>query len=65
MVISQRQDLLIFNKDMGVEIAKKEVKLGIRASSTCSLNFDDIQVPKENILHLFPLAPADLHSTWK
>jgi alkylation response protein AidB-like acyl-CoA dehydrogenase len=24
--------------------------LGIRASSTCVLNFDDIKVPKENVL---------------
>jgi alkylation response protein AidB-like acyl-CoA dehydrogenase len=35
---------------MGVEIAKKEKKLGIRASSTCTLNFDDIQVPAENLI---------------
>ncbi|CAK9784411.1 acyl-CoA oxidase [Cutaneotrichosporon oleaginosum] len=38
------------SKDMGVEIAKKEQKLGIRASSTCVLNFDNIRVPKENIV---------------
>lgn len=35
---------------MGVQIAKKESKLGIRASSTCVLNFDDVIVPKENVL---------------
>ncbi|CEI86040.1 Putative Acyl-CoA dehydrogenase [Rhizopus microsporus] len=40
----------IVTKDMGVQIAKKESKLGIRASSTCVLNFDDVIVPKENIL---------------
>ncbi|KAG1047088.1 hypothetical protein G6F43_010448 [Rhizopus delemar] len=40
----------IVTKDMGIQIAKKESKLGIRASSTCVLNFDDIIVPKENIL---------------
>jgi short/branched chain acyl-CoA dehydrogenase len=40
----------VVDKDMGVEIAKKEKKLGIRASSTCLLNFDDIKVPKENIV---------------
>ncbi|KAJ6262068.1 hypothetical protein Dda_2872 [Drechslerella dactyloides] len=34
----------------GFSIAKKEKKLGIRASSTCVLNFDDLYVPKENIL---------------
>lgn len=37
-------------KDMGVEIAKKEKKLGIRASSTCTVNFDDIRVPAENLI---------------
>ena len=35
---------------MGVQIAKKEQKLGIRASSTCTLNFDDLKIPEENIL---------------
>lgn len=34
----------------GFSIAKKEKKLGIKASSTCVLNFDDVEVPKENIL---------------
>ncbi|KAH9039317.1 acyl-CoA oxidase [Lactarius pseudohatsudake] len=37
-------------KDMGVQIAKKEQKLGIRASSTCTLSFDDLKVPAENII---------------
>ncbi|KAI9484453.1 acyl-CoA dehydrogenase/oxidase [Zychaea mexicana] len=40
----------VVEKEMGVEIAKKESKLGIRASSTCVLNFDDVKVPKENVL---------------
>ncbi|WVQ85012.1 hypothetical protein IAT38_007176 [Cryptococcus sp. DSM 104549] len=40
----------IMSKDMGVEIAKKEKKLGIRASSTCLLSFDDVKIPKENIV---------------
>ncbi|KAI0765518.1 acyl-CoA oxidase [Irpex lacteus] len=40
----------IATKDMGVQIAKKEQKLGIRASSTCTLNFDDLRVPEENVL---------------
>jgi len=34
----------------GFSIAKKEKKLGIRASSTCVINFDDVEVPKENLL---------------
>ena len=40
----------ICTRDMGVQIAKKEQKLGIRASSTCTLNFDDMKVPAENII---------------
>ncbi|EGF80206.1 hypothetical protein BATDEDRAFT_35120 [Batrachochytrium dendrobatidis JAM81] len=40
----------IVEKDMGVKVAKKEIKLGIRASSTCSLSFDDVEVPAENVL---------------
>jgi short-chain 2-methylacyl-CoA dehydrogenase len=35
---------------MGIKIAKKEQKLGIRASSTCSLNFDDLRIPAENVI---------------
>jgi alkylation response protein AidB-like acyl-CoA dehydrogenase len=54
------------SKDMGVEITKKEAKvcgpvvklmfavltmqLGIRASSTCQLAFDNVKIPKENIV---------------
>lgn len=34
----------------GFSIAKKEKKLGIKASSTCVLNFDDVHIPKENLL---------------
>jgi len=37
-------------RDMGIQIAKKEQKLGIRASSTCTLNFDDLKIPEENII---------------
>ena len=40
----------LVTKDMGIQIAKKEQKLGIRASSTCSLNFDDVKVPAENVI---------------
>ncbi|KAG6915472.1 hypothetical protein DXG01_011339 [Tephrocybe rancida] len=40
----------VATKDMGIEIMKKEQKLGIRASSTCSLNFDNLRIPKENII---------------
>ncbi|GAA5851874.1 hypothetical protein JCM9279_001917 [Rhodotorula babjevae] len=40
----------VVEKEMGVEIAKKEKKLGIRASSTCTLNFDDLKIPAENLL---------------
>ncbi|KAI9803605.1 MAG: hypothetical protein M1825_001948 [Sarcosagium campestre] len=34
----------------GFSVAKKEKKLGIRASSTCVLNFDDVEIPRENLL---------------
>ncbi len=34
----------------GFTIGKKEDKLGIRASSTCELIFEDCRVPKENVL---------------
>lgn len=34
----------------GFSIAKKEKKLGIRASSTCVLNFDDVTIPAGNLL---------------
>jgi butyryl-CoA dehydrogenase/short/branched chain acyl-CoA dehydrogenase len=34
----------------GFSIGKKEDKLGIRASSTCELIFEDCRVPKENVL---------------
>jgi len=34
----------------GFTVGKKEDKLGIRASSTCELIFEDCRVPKQNIL---------------
>lgn len=34
----------------GFSIAKKEKKLGIRASSTCVINLDDVEIPKNNLL---------------
>lgn len=34
----------------GFTVGKKEDKLGIRASSTCELLFDNCQVPKDNVL---------------
>jgi alkylation response protein AidB-like acyl-CoA dehydrogenase len=34
----------------GVSIGKKEDKLGIRASSTCEVVFDDCRVPGQNVL---------------
>jgi short-chain 2-methylacyl-CoA dehydrogenase len=41
----------IIEKDTpGFTIAKKEKKLGIKASSTCVLNFDDVKIPAENLL---------------
>ena len=41
----------VVTKDMkGFAISKKEKKLGIKASSTCVVTFDDVEVPKENLL---------------
>ncbi|XP_029466451.1 short/branched chain specific acyl-CoA dehydrogenase, mitochondrial [Rhinatrema bivittatum] len=34
----------------GLHIGKKEDKLGLRASSTCSLTFESVKVPEKNIL---------------
>lgn len=41
----------IIEKDMpGFSVSKKELKLGIRGSSTCELVFDKVKVPFENLL---------------
>ncbi len=41
----------VVEKDFpGFKVGKKEEKLGIRASSTCELLFENCEVPKENIL---------------
>lgn len=37
----------------GFTVGKKEDKLGIRASGTCMLHFDNVRVPEENILGEF------------
>lgn len=34
----------------GLQVAKKEDKLGIRASGTCMVHFENVRVPEENIL---------------
>lgn len=34
----------------GFSISKKEKKLGIKASSTCVVTFDDVEIPHENLL---------------
>ena len=41
----------IVTRDMpGVSVGAHEDKMGIRASSTCSVYFEDVKVPKENLL---------------
>lgn len=41
----------IVDKDTeGLHVGKKENKLGIRASSTCPVNFENVKVPESNIL---------------
>lgn len=42
--------LIVDKPTQGLSLGKKEDKLGIRGSSTCSLIFEDCQVPAENIL---------------
>ncbi|CAG5134905.1 unnamed protein product, partial [Candidula unifasciata] len=37
----------------GVNVGRKEDKLGIRASSTCSVTFDNVKIPESNILGEF------------
>jgi alkylation response protein AidB-like acyl-CoA dehydrogenase len=37
----------------GIEIGKKEDKLGIRASSTCVVSFNDVKIGEENLLGSF------------
>ena len=37
-------------KTSGVKLGRRENKLGIRASSTCEVIFEDVVVPKENII---------------
>ena len=34
----------------GINVGKKENKLGMRASDTVQLNFDNVRIPKENLL---------------
>tara|TARA_B100000405_G_C16688003_1_gene411803 strand:+ start:272 stop:1411 length:1140 start_codon:yes stop_codon:yes gene_type:complete len=35
---------------VGFEVGKKEEKLGIRASDTCELYFDNVKIPEENLI---------------
>jgi butyryl-CoA dehydrogenase len=51
--IGQRKQLTIFIVDTstpGYSVGVKEDKLGVRASSTCELVFDNMRIPQENIL---------------
>jgi butyryl-CoA dehydrogenase/short/branched chain acyl-CoA dehydrogenase len=41
---------VVERESSGFQVGKKEDKLGIRASSTCELIFDDCRVPKTNVL---------------
>jgi len=40
----------LVERDMGVQVSREEDKIGIRASSTAALKFDNVRVPKENLL---------------
>ncbi|MBK8554180.1 MAG: acyl-CoA dehydrogenase [Ignavibacteria bacterium] len=41
---------IIEKNSEGIEVGKKEDKLGIRSSDTCTLGLNNVKVPKENIL---------------
>ncbi|MFO0728074.1 MAG: acyl-CoA dehydrogenase family protein [Myxococcota bacterium] len=41
---------LIPRNTPGLTVAKEEHKMGIRGSSTCALSFEDVRIPKENLL---------------
>ncbi|KAK9234987.1 acyl-CoA dehydrogenase/oxidase [Lipomyces kononenkoae] len=43
----------VVEKPWGVNVVKKEKKLGIRASSTAVLSFDEVHVPKQNVLGVY------------
>jgi len=42
--------IIVDSPTTGLSLGKKEDKLGIRGSSTCSLIFEDSQIPRENLL---------------
>ncbi|XP_062552772.1 short-chain specific acyl-CoA dehydrogenase, mitochondrial-like [Armigeres subalbatus] len=42
--------LVNFEEAKGLTIGRKEDKLGIRATSTCSLHFDNVRIPKQSVL---------------
>lgn len=42
--------IIVDKPTQGLSLGKKEDKMGIRGSSTCSLIFEDCQVPIENVL---------------
>ncbi|CAH1785096.1 unnamed protein product, partial [Owenia fusiformis] len=44
---------LVDKESEGLSIGKPENKLGLRASSTCPVHFDNVKVPAENILGEF------------
>ena len=41
---------IVDKENPGFSIAKKEKKLGIKASSTCVVNFDEVHIPHGNLL---------------
>ncbi|KAK5969528.1 hypothetical protein GCK32_021074 [Trichostrongylus colubriformis] len=41
---------LVDRKQQGVTVDREENKLGIRASATCPVHFDNVRVPKSAIL---------------
>lgn len=47
----EKSACFLVERDMpGLTIGKEESKMGISGSSTCALDFDNVKVPKENLL---------------
>jgi hypothetical protein len=42
----------------GLSVGRREDKLGIRASSTCPLTFEDLKIPASNIVGVYSLQRA-------
>ena len=42
--------IIVEKNTQGLSFGKKEEKMGWRSSPTCMINFDDVRVPKRNLI---------------